>query len=238
MNPVASTQRPWIVGLTGGIGSGKSIVAAGFAAWGAYVVDADAISHALTAPNGAALDAISAAFPGVVTDGTLNRAALREQVFADPAARKRLEALLHPMIRTATDHALASAPALAAPYVILMVPLLFESGTFKKRVDCSIVVDVDEATQIERVTRTRGLAASEVKRIIDTQMPGSARLAHAQFVIDNRSSTEALTAQIASLHDVFVVNASDAMRTLVTTASASASASASAATLAAFTEAA
>ena len=215
MNDVNTLERPWIVGLTGGIGSGKSTVADGFAALGAFVVDADALSHQLTAPNGAALDAISVAFDGVVTKGDLDRAALRKRVFADTKARLRLEAILHPMIRTATHYVLASKAALAAPYVILMVPLLFESGTYKKRIDCAVVVDVDETTQIERVTYTRGLAADEVKRIISTQMPRAERLTHAQFVIDNRGGAEALTAQIATLHSVFVTNAGNTVRSLV-----------------------
>ena len=215
MNDMNTLQHPWIVGLTGGIGSGKSTVADGFAALGAFVVDADALSHQLTAPNGAALDAISSAFDGVVTNGVLDRAALREQVFVDTEARKRLEAILHPMIRTATSHALSSKAALAAPYVIVMVPLLFESGTYKKRINCAVVVDVDEATQIERVTRTRGLAADEVKRIISTQMPRAERLNHTQFVIDNRGNAEALTAQITALHSVFVVNARNSVHSLI-----------------------
>ena len=208
-------QRPWIVGLTGGIGSGKSTVAAVFAALGAHIIDADALSHQLTAPHGAALEAISARFRGVITEGVLDRAALREQVFADAEARKQLEAILHPMIRTATDNALASEAALAAPYVMLMVPLLFESGSYKTRIDCTLVVDVDEATQIERVTRTRGLAADEVKRILGTQMPRKERLTHAQFIIDNRGDAEALTAPVAALHSVFVVNASNVVRSLM-----------------------
>jgi dephospho-CoA kinase len=215
VNDALTVRRPWIVGLTGGIGSGKSTVAAAFVALGAYVVDADAVSHELTAPNGAALGAISAAFDGVVTDGSLNRAALRERVFADADARKTLEAILHPMIRVATEAALASDTALAAPYVILMVPLLFESGTYKKRINCAVVVDVDEETQIERVARTRGLSPEEIRRIITTQMPRRERLAHAQFVIDNRGNAEALKAQITVLHSVFVVNASNAVRSLI-----------------------
>lgn len=212
MNPVV---RPWIVGLTGGIGSGKSTVADVFAALGAHVIDADALSHQLTAPHGAALEAISALFKGVITEGVLDRAALREQVFADAEARKRLEAILHPMIRTSTDKALASEAALAAPYVILMVPLLFESGSYKTRIACAVVVDVDEATQIKRVKRTRGLAAAAVKRILRTQMPREERLTHAQFIIDNRGDAEALTAQVAALHSVFVVNSSSVVRSLM-----------------------
>ena len=210
-----TAARPWIVGLTGGIGSGKSTVADGFAALGAYVIDADALSHQLTAPNGAALDAISVEFDGVVTSGVLDRAALRERVFANADTRKRLEGILHPMIRTATNNALASKAALAAPYVILMVPLLFESGSYRKRIDCAVVVDVDEAIQIERVTRTRGLAADEVKRIISTQMPRTERLTRTQFVIDNRGDAAALTAQIEALHSVFVVNAGHVARSLI-----------------------
>ena len=212
-----AVKRPWMVGLTGGIGSGKSTVANGFAALGAHVIDADALSHQLTAKNGAALDAISAAFEGVVTKAVLDRAELRERVFADVGARKQLEAILHPMIRTATNNALASKAALAAPYVMLMVPLLFESGTYKNRIDCAVVVDVDEATQIERVTRTRGLAADDVRRVIAAQMPREERLTHAQFVIDNRGGTNALTAQIAALHSVFVVNAGTVLRALIAT---------------------
>lgn len=215
MSDMNTVRRPWIVGLTGGIGSGKSTVADGFAALGAYVVDADALSHELTSVNGAALAAISTAFEGVVTDGVLDRAALRERVFADANARKRLEAILHPMIRVATSNALITHAALAAPYVILMVPLLFESGTYKARIDCALVVDVDEATQIERVNRTRGLAAEEVKRIIVTQMPRVERLTHTQFVIDNRGNADALKAQIDALHCVFIVNAGNAVRTLI-----------------------
>ncbi len=215
MNDLIAARRPWIVGLTGGIGSGKSTVAEDFSALGAHVVDADGLSHALTAPGGSALGAIGAVFDGVVTDGVLNRATLRERVFADAEARKALEAILHPMIRTATENALASASAQAAPYVILMVPLLFESGTYKSRVDCAVVVDVDEETQVERVTSTRGLAADEVRRIIRTQMPREERLTHAQFVIDNRGDAAALKAQIAVLHAVFVTNASNAVRSLL-----------------------
>lgn len=208
-------KRPFIVGLTGGIGSGKSTVADGFAALGAFVVDADALSHQLTAPGAAALGAISAVFEGVVTGNVLDRAALRERVFADSAARRSLEAILHPMIRTATSEALESSAAQNAPYVVLMVPLLFESGSYKKRIDCAVVVDVDEAAQIERVTRSRGLTADEVKRIIDTQMTRSERLAHTQFVVNNSGAPEALGEQIALLHSVFVVNASATARALI-----------------------
>lgn len=215
MTPPTAIKRPFIVGLTGGIGSGKSTVADSFAALGAFVIDADALSHQLTAPDGAALGAISAMFDGVVSGNLLDRAALRERVFTDSAARRSLEAILHPMIRAATSDALASSAARSAPYVILMVPLLFESGSYKKRIDCAVVVDVDEATQIERVTRTRGLSVDEVKRIIATQMTRTERLSHTQFVVNNCGAPEALTEQISALHTVFVANASAAARALI-----------------------
>ena len=131
----------FVAGLTGGVGSGKSTAAELFARLGAYVIDADAISHALTGRGGAAIAAIDAAFPGVVRDGVLDRASLRERVFADAAERHRLEAIVHPLVRVATDAEMHSPEAARAPYVVHMVPLLFESKDFAKRVDCALLVD-------------------------------------------------------------------------------------------------
>lgn len=215
MTTSSAIERPFIVGLTGGVGSGKSTVADIFAALGAFVVDADALSHQLTAPDGVALGAISATFDGVVRSNVLDRAALRERVFTDDAARRSLEAIMHPMIRAATSDALASSAAQNAPYVILMIPLLFESGSYKKRIDCAVVVDVDEDTQVERVTRTRGLSVDEVKRIIATQMTRTERLSHTQFVVNNCGALAALGAQVEALHSVFVANASATSRALI-----------------------
>jgi dephospho-CoA kinase len=197
----------FVVGLTGGIGSGKSSVAARFAQHGAFIIDADAIAHELTRPHGPAIAAIAAAFPGVVAEGVLDRDALRARVFAEPGERIRLEGMLHPMIRAATELALASPEAAAAPYVIHMVPLLFESKNAASAVDCAVVVDVDEDTQIERVTRTRGMSQALVRQIIASQMPRTERLKRTQFVIDNAGSPAALDAQVAQLHRVFVANA-------------------------------
>jgi len=202
-----ATHRNFVVGLTGSIGSGKSSAAARFEQLGAFVIDADAISHALTAPNGAALDAINTAFHGVVTDGVLDRAALRERVFHAPAERTRLEAIVHPMVRMTTEALMASEQARQAPYIIHMVPLLFESNNSRERIDCAVVVDVDESTQIERVTSTRDVPAATVRQIIAAQMPRDERLRYAQFVIDNRSDLAALHDQVERLHSVFVVNA-------------------------------
>ena len=197
----------FIVGLTGGIGSGKSSVAAHFAALGAFVIDADALSHQLTAPRGAAISRIDHAFPGVVIEGVLDRAKLRQLVFDEPAERAKLEAILHPLIRAATDVALASPEAAAAPYVIHMVPLLFESKDYAQRIDCAVLVDVDEATQIARVTASRGLSAAAVGQIIASQMSRADKLKRTQFVIDNSRAQSLLSDQVLKLHRVFTANA-------------------------------
>lgn len=191
----------FIVGLTGGIGSGKSAVADLFAAHGVAVVDTDAVAHALTTPGGAAMPAIRAEFgDGVVgPDGALDRAAMRRIVFADPAARKRLEAILHPMIRSESERRV-TAGALHAPYVILMVPLLVESGDYRTRVDRIAVVDCAEATQIARVMSRNKLAREEVERILAAQATRAERLAAADDVIDNDGSLTDLPHQIERLH--------------------------------------
>lgn len=197
----------FIVGLTGGIGSGKSSVAAHFAALGAFVIDADALSHQLTQPHGAAISTVHDAFPGMVKDGVLDRATLRSRVFDVPAERAKLEAILHPMIRAATRVALASDDAAAAPYVIHMVPLLFESKDYAGRIDCAVLVDVDEATQIERVSMSRGLSVATVKQIIASQMSRAEKLKRTQFVIDNSGAASLLAEQVLKLHRVFMANA-------------------------------
>lgn len=196
-----------VVGLTGGIGSGKSSAAAYFGARGAYVVDADALSHQLTTPHGPAIEAINAAFPGVVSEGVLNRPKLRGIVFADKSQRKRLEAILHPMVGEATRAAMNSAEAQSAPYVILMVPLLFESSSYADRIACAVLVDVDEVEQVQRVSATRNVPAETVRQIIAAQMPRTERLLRTQFVIDNSGSREATERQVDSLHSVLVANA-------------------------------
>jgi dephospho-CoA kinase len=192
----------YIVGLTGGIGSGKSAVADLFAAQGAPVVDTDAIAHSLTGSGGAAMSAIRAEFGDRVTsaDGALDRAAMRGIVFADPSARKRLEAILHPMIRAESERQVATGAA-RAPYVILMVPLLVESGDYRKRVDRIAVVDCAEATQIARVMSRNNLPRDEVERILAAQASRAERLAAADDVIDNDGElADAAAPQIERLH--------------------------------------
>jgi dephospho-CoA kinase len=195
----------YVVGLTGGIGSGKSAAAALFAERGITVVDTDAIAHSLTAPGGGAMAAIRAEFGAAVAgaDGALDRAAMRAIVFADPGARKRLEAILHPMIRAESERLLAADGA-RAPYAILMVPLLVESGDYRKRVDRVAVVDCAEATQIARVMSRNGLARAEVERILAAQASRAERLAAADDVIDNGGELAALAPQIELLHGKYL----------------------------------
>ncbi len=187
------------VGLTGGIGSGKSMVADLFAARGVAVIDTDQIAHSLTAPAGAAMPAIRAAFgPGFVTpEGALDRRAMRDKVFANPAARHQLEAILHPMI---TSHAEAAANLAAGPYLLFVVPLLVQSGRWKERVDRVLVVDCSEEEQAARVMRRNGLPRAQVEAIMAAQSPRAARLAAADDVIVNDRTPAALDAEVERLH--------------------------------------
>jgi len=196
-----------IVGLTGGIGSGKSTVADCFAALGMPVIDADVIARELTAPGGAALDAIRAAFGETVmqADGTLDRAALRRRVFADSAARHQLEAILHPRIRQVVQQKLAT---LTAPYALIVIPLLVEAGGYRDVLNRVLVVDCPEEVQIARVMARSGLAYEEIKAILAAQARRAERLAVADDVIVNTSTLEALQAEVAALHQRYLALAS------------------------------
>lgn len=189
----------FIVGLTGGIGSGKSAAATLFEEFGAAVVDTDAIAHALTAPGGTAIAPIRDAFGDevVAPNGALDRAAMRRKVFTDAQAKGRLEAILHPMIRAEADRRSAAA---RAPYVVLVVPLLVESGGYRSRVQRVTVVDCPEAVQVARVMSRSGLSAEEARAIMAAQVSREARLAVADDVIDNGGELAALRPQIEALH--------------------------------------
>jgi len=164
-----------LIGLTGGIGSGKSTVADAFAALGAGVVDTDQIAHRLTAPNGAAMPAIVAEFGPTIVDtmGAMDRSAMRRIVFSDPLARRRLEAILHPMIGAESARALE---AVDGPYRIVVVPLLVEGRHWRSRVDRILVVDCPKPLQIERVIQRSGLALEQIDAILDAQATREERL--------------------------------------------------------------
>ena len=192
----------FVVGLTGGIGSGKSAAADEFARLGATVVDTDVIAHELTGKGGAAVAAVEKLFgKEFVAGGAMDRKRTRERVFADPAAKRALEGLLHPMIREESARRIAAA---AGPYVVHVVPLLIESPDYRKRVDRVLVVDCPEETQLERVRARSGLSEHEVRAIMRGQASRAERLAAADDVIDNRGSRDAMRTQVAALHEKYL----------------------------------
>ena len=196
----AVPERRPCIGLTGGIGSGKSAVADMLREWGAAVIDADAVAHELTASGGEAIAAIRAAFgEAVITaEGALDRSRMRELAFADPAQRARLEAILHPLIGARLR---ALARTLPGPYVVLVVPLLVESlARWRDRVERIVVVDCAPELQVSRVMRRSGLEAAQVRSILRAQATREQRLAAADEVIDNSADLDSLRRQALELH--------------------------------------
>jgi dephospho-CoA kinase len=192
-----------VVGLTGGIGSGKSAVADLFAELGVALVDTDAVSRSLTGPDGEAMGSLAATFGGayVLPDGALDRGAMRRLVFSDPAARLRLEAILHPMIMVHSTRALQQAHG---PYAMLVVPLLFETTRYLPMVLRSLVVDCDEEFQLQRVVRRSGLAVAEVRSIMAAQMQRSERIARADDIIENNGTLDELKLQVEDKHRYYL----------------------------------
>jgi dephospho-CoA kinase len=191
------------VGLTGGIGCGKSTVADLFAARGASVIDTDQIAHALTAPGGAAMPALLAEFGAdyAAADGALDRAKMRALVFADPGARARLEAILHPAIREATA---AAALLATGPYLMFVVPLLIESGTWRERVARVLAIDCPEEVQVARVMARNGLPEAQVRAIMAAQVTRAQRQAAADDLIVNDDGLDALLPQVERLHAFYL----------------------------------
>ena len=187
------------IGLTGGIGCGKSTVAQLFAELGATIIDTDVVSHALSQPGSAGFDAIIQRFgPGFLqADGTLDRAKLRTLIFSDAGEKQALESILHPMIYATVLEAIAICPA---PYVIVVVPLLFENAQYLALIQRSVVVDCPEETQIIRTVKRSGLAENDVRAIMAHQLPRAARLARADDIISNENDVGALRAQVTALH--------------------------------------
>lgn len=189
------------LGLTGGIGSGKSKVAEMLAALGATVIDTDVIAHELTAPSGRAIDAIRSAFGdrAIAANGALDRRYMRTLVFDVPDERKRLEAILHPLIGQEAERQANEAQGC---YVVFVVPLLVESGRWVDRLDRVCVVDCEPQTQIERVQARSGLNRERIEQIIEVQASREQRLALADDVIDNGAhiSLGELESQVLGLH--------------------------------------
>lgn len=190
----------FLVGLTGGIGSGKSTVAGLFAALGARIIDTDAISHALTGPGGAAIPAIRDKFGNgfLVADGSMNRKKMREAIFADDSAKSRLESILHPLILEQSRQ-LAAQPT-DAPYTLVVIPLLFEGGRYADWLHRVITVDCTEELQIDRTMKRSGLNESDIRSIMARQLSRAERQRLADDTIRNDGSLERLKAQVEAMH--------------------------------------
>ncbi|WP_211467928.1 dephospho-CoA kinase [Collimonas silvisoli] len=199
---LARTTDRFSVGLTGGIGSGKTTVANMFAERGAAVIDTDAIAHQLTAANGVAIAPIVSEFGSAFIDasGAMDRAKMRAHIFSDASAKRRLESILHPLIRAETASAAELAEGL---YLIFVVPLLIESGNWRERVKRILVVDCDEQIQLQRVMQRNALSQSQVRAIMATQATRQQRLEAADDVITNDSGPAALMPQIEQLHALY-----------------------------------
>jgi dephospho-CoA kinase len=194
------------VGLTGGIGCGKSKATDMFAALGAGIVDTDEISRELTAAGGRAVAALESEFGTqyITADGALDRARMRALVFSDAHAKRRLEAILHPLIRAESRARIARA---TAPYTIVVVPLLLETGAYADLVDRVLVVDCDEEQQVARTMARSRLSESEVRAIMAAQLPRRDRLARADDVLRNDGDINALQLQVESLHQHYLAEA-------------------------------
>lgn len=194
-------QTP-LIGLTGGIGSGKTTVSDLLGKLGAGVVDTDLIAHQITAADGKAMPAIEQQFGHSFLDamGALDRPKMRALVFADPEARKILETITHPLIRQETIRQAREWITKGAPYIVFVVPLLIESGSWQDLLDLLVVVDCPEEAQIARVVQRSNLSPEDVKRIIRSQATRDERLACADVVIKNQDDLSALNAEVMQLH--------------------------------------
>lgn len=192
-----------VIGLTGGIGSGKSSVARIFSALGAAVIDTDEIAHRLTAKGAPALAAIIEQFGSVyqLPDGNLDRARLRKRVFSDHAAKEKLETLLHPLIKQQVVSEMAEAQG---PYLVLVIPLFFETGAYRDLVDRVLVVDCDENQQISRTMSRSQLSAEDVRTIMAHQTPRAERIKQADDILSNRGDHADLEEHVKELHQRYL----------------------------------
>jgi dephospho-CoA kinase len=196
-----------VIALTGGIGSGKSTVAAILEELGAKLIDTDAIAHQLTGPGQPGTQAITDAFgPGYLdAQGALDRPRMRSLVFSDPSAKITLESKLHPMIRAEVRRRVDNAElAGQAPYIVIAVPLLIESGAYRDVVERILVVDCAESTQVERVMQRSGLDAAAVRAIMAHQATRDERLCHADDIVNNDADLISLRTNVTNLHHKYL----------------------------------
>lgn len=203
MSETAVPREPYTVGLTGGIGSGKTTVANLFGASGIALIDADAIAHQITAPGGIAIAPIRTAFgeQALTAEGAMDRDRMRALAFSDDTAKRKLEAILHPLIAAESRRQRAAA---TSPYVMLVIPLLFESGSWNKRMQRTLLVDCPEEMQISRVMQRSGLSSEQIRAIMAKQMSRAGRLALADDVIDNSGDGSNLAEAVRQLHERYL----------------------------------
>lgn len=196
-----------LIGLTGGIGSGKTAVSMLLAEFGAGVIDTDLISHQITAPGGKAIPLIATTFGQdfINPEGALNRAKMRALVFQDTGARQILEQITHPLIQQETVKQAFELAKSKVPYLVFVVPLLIESGTWLKLIDYLVVVDCPEETQIQRVMRRNNMTRPEVENILKAQTSRNARLAAANAIIENQGSLDSLKLEVLKLHQDLLI---------------------------------
>ncbi len=194
---------PLVIALTGGIGSGKSTVAAMLGELGAAIIDTDEIAHRLTAPGQPGARAIGEQFGAdyLRADGALERDGMRQLVFSEPAAKKKLEAILHPMIRAVVNAAVRAA---RAPYVVIVVPLLVETGAYRDLAQRILVIDCSKEQQMARVLQRNGLTTEAAQAIMASQVSRAERLGHAHDVVRNETGLAALRADVVALHGVYL----------------------------------
>ncbi len=194
------------VGLTGGVGSGKSTVATMLSACGAAIIDADAIAHQLTSSGGPAIEALRELFgsDAIADDGSLDRARMRDHVFSDSAARTRLESLLHPMVRVAMRERAADQLAGGVPYVVFVVPLLVETGNWRGDVDRVLLIDCTNATQIARACARTGVDETTAQKIIAAQATREQRLVAADDVLFNEAPLDEVEHRVQRLHRAYL----------------------------------
>lgn len=194
-----------VIALTGGIGSGKSTVAALLEEYGAKVIDTDEIARSLTSPGQPGSLEISRQFGAgfLGADGALDRTRMRTLIFSDSSAKCRLESILHPMIRAEVSARIAATQNGIAPYVVLAVPLLIETGAYRDIAQRVLVVDCDEELQVERVMKRSGLTAMQVKAIIASQASRAQRLSNADDIVSNNGDRAALRRVVAALHEKY-----------------------------------
>lgn len=200
-----------LVGLTGGIGSGKSTAATLFQKLGVPVLDADHLAQALTRSPSQALEIIRTKFgeQALLPDGSLNREYMRKLVFNDQGARKSLEGILHPLI-LAEILRWRDGLGMSAAYAIVMVPLLFENPDFHRLADCSVLIDCDESTQVCRVMQRNGFTEEAVRAIINAQMSGAERRRRADYLLPNSAGMQELQVNVEKLHQILSNRAQNA----------------------------